>query len=85
MEEILNKQVGGDHYSQVEIQPIMYILSNKLDFCRGNIIKYVTRGKFKDKDKDIKKIIDYAVLILKYDYKYTDEMVSEYLKQKYNI
>ena len=37
MEEILNKQVGGDHYSQVEIQPIMYILSNKLDFCRGNI------------------------------------------------
>lgn len=85
MEEILNKQVGGDHYSQVEIQPIMYILSNKLDFCRGNIIKYVTRDKFKDKDKDIKKIIDYAVFILKYDYKYTDEMVSEYLKQKYNI
>ena len=85
MEEILNKQVGGDHYSQVEIQPIMYIVSNKLDFCRGNIIKYVTRDKFKDKDKDIKKIIDYAVFILRYDYKYTDKMVSEYLKQKYNI
>ena len=85
MEEILNKQVGGDHYSQVEIQPIMYILSNKVDFCRGNIIKYVTRDKFKDKDKDIKKIIDYAVLILGNDYNYTLDDIKKYLKDKFEI
>ena len=53
-----------DHYSKVAIQPISYILANNLDFCRGNIVKYVTRDKFKDKDKDIKKIIDYAAYIL---------------------
>lgn len=50
---------SSDHYSKVEIQPISYIIANNLDFCRGNIVKYVTRDKFKDKDKDVKKIIDY--------------------------
>ena len=49
---------SADHYSKVAIQPISYILANNLDFCRGNIVKYVTRDKFKDKENDVKKIID---------------------------
>lgn len=85
MSEILDKQVGGDHYSKVEIQPIEYILANNLGFCRGNIIKYITRDKFKDKDKDIKKIIDYAAYILCNDYGYTVNDIKKYLKGKFEI
>ena len=74
-----------DHYSKVEIQPISYILANNLDFYRGNIVKYVTRDKFKDKDKDIKKIIDYATYILCNDYNYTVDDIKKYLKERFEI
>ena len=76
---------SADHYSKVEIQPISYILANNLDFYRGNIVKYVTRDKFKDKDKDIKKIIDYATYILCNDYNYTVDDIKKYLKERFEI
>ena len=43
----LDEQVGGDHYKENAIQPIQYILSNNLDFCEGNIVKYATRWREK--------------------------------------
>ena len=85
MDGILDKQIGGDHYSKVAIQPIEYILANNLDFSRGNIVKYVTRDKFKDNDKDIKKIIDYAAYILCNDYNYTVDDIKKYLKERFEI
>ncbi len=85
MDNLLDKQVGGDHYSKVAIQPIEYILANNLDFSRGNIVKYVTRDKFKDKDKDIKKIIDYAAYILCNDYNYSVDYIKKYLKERFEI
>ena len=42
-----NKQVGGDHYKNVAISSIDYIIKNKLDFCEGNIIKYISRHRKK--------------------------------------
>ena len=84
MGSILDTQVGGDHYSKQAIQPIEYINANKLDFNHGNIVKYATREGLKGRDEDVKKIIDYSVFILKYDYKYTDDMIRDYLKHKYN-
>lgn len=85
MDDILDKQVGGNHYKQQTIQPIEYIIANKLDFCRGNIVKYITRDKFKEKDDDIKKVIDYAIFILKFDYKYDDKDIKNYFKERFNI
>lgn len=35
------------HYTQAAIQPIDYIMSNELNFCEGNVIKYLTRHPFK--------------------------------------
>jgi hypothetical protein len=75
----MSKQVAGDHYS-MEIPPVEYITRNKLDFNRGNIVKYVSRDKRKNKDEDIKKIIHYALLILQYDYKYTNEQINDVLE-----
>ena len=61
-------QVGGTHYKDCAIMPIEYIIKNKLDFLEGNVIKYITRHKFKGGREDIDKVIHYANLILEYHY-----------------
>ncbi|MFN8992439.1 MAG: DUF3310 domain-containing protein, partial [Pseudomonadota bacterium] len=43
----LDTQVGGGHYKDMAIQPLEYILANKLNFIEGNIIKYITRYHLK--------------------------------------
>lgn len=58
------KQVGGEHYRNKGIQPIDYILTNKLSYCEGNVIKYVTRHKDKNGAEDIKKAIHYLQFLL---------------------
>lgn len=62
----LARQVGGSHYKDFAIQPITFIHANKLDFVRGNIIKYACRQK--DGAQDIRKIIHYAELLLELEY-----------------
>jgi hypothetical protein len=65
----LSKQVGGNHYKDCNIQPVEYIAGNNLDFFEGNIVKYITRHRTKGEgEKDIKKVIHYAELILKLYY-----------------
>ena len=44
-ESAIDKQIGGNHYKQYQIQPIEFIVKNKLDFIQGNIIKYTLRNK----------------------------------------
>jgi hypothetical protein len=67
-EDTINKQIGGDHYKDFAIMPIEYITKNKLDFCEGNIVKYISRHRLKGKAEDIEKVIHYAQLILKLEY-----------------
>jgi hypothetical protein len=52
---IPTKQVGGNHYESKSIQPIEYIEANNLDFCEGNVVKYVTRYKDKNGVEDLRK------------------------------
>ena len=61
--ESLKKQVGGTHYKDMKMQPIMLIVGAKCDYIQGNIIKYVSRYKQKDGKKDLLKIIQYAQMI----------------------
>lgn len=63
-----DKQVGGSHYKDFKIMPIEYITQNKLDFCEGNIVKYISRHEKKNGAEDIKKVIHYAELILELKY-----------------
>lgn len=60
----LTEQVGGDHYKNMNIQPIEYIIANDLNFCEGNIVKYITRYKQKGGREDIEKVIHYAQILL---------------------
>ena len=60
----LNKQVGGSHYRDKGIQPIIYIHANNLGFCEGNVVKYVTRWREKNGVADLKKAIHYLELLI---------------------
>lgn len=57
-------QIGGDHYKDQGIQPIDYIFANKLGFCEGNVIKYVTRYQKKNGVQDLKKARHYLDMLI---------------------
>ena len=65
----LDSQEGGQHYKDKAIQPIVYIHANKLGFCEGNVVKYITRHKEKNGAEDIRKVIHYCELLLELEYK----------------
>ena len=58
------EQVGGTHYSIMKIQPIEFIMANKLSFIQGNIIKYVCRYKSKGGIEDLNKAKHYIDLLI---------------------
>jgi len=46
-----------EHYTKGSIQPWDYIIANDLDFLEGNVVKYITRHKYKGTQKaDLEKI-----------------------------
>lgn len=59
----LKKQVGGNHYSKLAIQPVDYIVKNNLGFLEGNVVKYITRWREKGGLQDLDKVIHYVELI----------------------
>ena len=62
-ERATDKQIGGKHYKSYTIQPIEFIVANKLDFIQGNIIKYCLREKQgENPDEKWDKIIHYCEL-----------------------
>jgi hypothetical protein len=52
------------HYTQYKIEPIDFIISNNLDFCTGNIIKYVLRYNLKNGVEDLKKAKQYIDFLI---------------------
>ena len=40
--DTLNKQVDGNHYSKMKVQPAYFINENNLPFAEGNAIKYIS-------------------------------------------
>lgn len=61
---VLGTQIGGDHYTRQKIQPITYIWANGLGFSEGNVVKYVTRWKYKGGIKDLKKAHHHIALLI---------------------
>lgn len=60
----LDKQIGGGHYKTLAIQPIEFIIKNKLGFCEGNVIKYICRYRLKGGTEDLEKAKHYIDLLL---------------------
>lgn len=62
------KQIGGDHYKSMAIQPTEFIYRNKLGWHEGNAIKYICRHKSKAGRADLEKAIHYLELLLEIEY-----------------
>ena len=52
------------HYANKEIEPIGYIIANKLTYCEGNVVKYITRWRGKGGIEDLKKAKQYIDFII---------------------
>ena len=65
---VYNKQVGGNHYKKMVIQPAKFINDNKLLYAEGAVIKYICRHGSKGGLKDIEKAIQYLEMIKARDY-----------------
>lgn len=63
----LDTQIGGGHYKSMAIQPIEFIMKNGLNFCQGNIIKYVCRYQSKNGIEDLKKARHYVDLLIEHE------------------
>jgi len=64
----LDIQEGGDHYKDMTIQPVEFILANKIQFLDGCVIKRVCRHRAKNGAEDIRKAIHELNLILELEY-----------------
>lgn len=75
MKKIITKETVNhpSHYNQGNIEVIEYIKSalgvkGCYNFCIGNVIKYISRAEYKDKqEEDLKKAnwyLDYAIKLL---------------------
>ena len=59
-----DKQVAGDHYKKLKIQPIEYALANNLGICEHAVVKYVSRWKDKNGVEDLRKAIHYLEMMI---------------------
>lgn len=51
----LNVQIGGEHYKEMPLQPVEFIMLNKIPFLEGCVIKRMCRWKSKGKLEDLQK------------------------------
>mgnify|MGYP005993019695 FL=1 len=63
-----DKQIGGDHYQNMKIQPAEFINKNKMKFAEGNAIKYICRHINKGGKQDLEKAKHYIDMIIERDY-----------------
>lgn len=63
----LSQQIGGSHYKMMPFQPICLIGMLDLDFCQGNVVKYVSRYKLKDGVNDLAKAKHYCQMAIELD------------------
>ena len=56
--------INPSHYKQGNIEVIDFILDQELNYLEGNVIKYVSRYKYKNGLEDLKKAQWYLVKIM---------------------
>lgn len=61
---VKDMQVGGNHYKNMAIQPVDYILANKLGYCEANVVKYISRWKNKGGIDDLRKAKHYIDMLI---------------------
>lgn len=67
-ESARSKQVGGDHYASMAIQPTEFAHKNKLGPCETLCLRYICRHGRKNGREDIEKAIHVLELLLELEY-----------------
>ena len=67
--KVYDKQIGGDHYLKMKIQPSEFANKNHLPFAEGNVIKYISRHQYKGGKEDLLKAMHFIEMIIERDYK----------------
>lgn len=60
----LDRQVDGNHYKTLKIQPLEYCLRNNLGICEHSAIKYLSRWRTKNGVSDLRKAIHYIEILI---------------------
>lgn len=63
-------QVGGKHYKDMKIQPVVYNHANNLPFIEGSIVKYISRWREKGGIQDLRKIQHFVDLLIELEEAY---------------
>ena len=63
----LETQIGGNHYKDMNIQPLEFIMANNLPYCEANIIKYICRYKSKNGIQDLNKARHYLDILIEHE------------------
>ena len=58
------KEVTDPVHYHFEIEPFDYIHDNDMGFAEGNVIKYITRWRYKDGIKDLYKAKKYIEMLI---------------------
>ena len=65
---VYDKQIGGNHYKKIKIQPSKFVIENKLPFPEGSVIKYICRHPHKGGKEDLEKAKHFIDMIIERDY-----------------
>lgn len=68
----MNKKTDPKHYSKWDVEPIDFIMRNKLPYAEGNVIKYIMRYKDKNGLEDLEKAKRYIEILEEYEYGHLD-------------
>ena len=63
-----NKQINGNHYVKLKIQPMEYSMANGLDPCQHTVVKYITRFRDKGGKADLLKAIHTIEMLIELEY-----------------
>ena len=83
-DQIYKKQVGGNHYKSMVIQPSEFINRNNIPFAEGNAIKYLCRHKQKNQKEDLLKAKHYIDMAIDRDYPEKKQEQENQSQQKDN-
>lgn len=62
MSNPLERQVAGDHYKTLKIQPVEFAMRAGLDACAFSILKYVSRHTTKNGRQDVEEALHFCEL-----------------------
>lgn len=68
-----DRQVSGNHYKGMKIQPMEFALANNLGYCEATALKYISRWRLKDGIFDLKKAVHFLELLIEYAEKHPEQ------------